>query len=271
MANYRYPNPLADYEEKLTEKYGLDYAKFIEQEWISNGRHSKKTAKYQLLEAFKNNEIDEEKYKHMLGMCEDRIWTGMNWAFTPIAPKFVNVIKDGFPTDLFEIRAKAVDTRSQKERKKYREHLENNMLAAEFDRQLSLSTGTDYTNKYVPESKEEIDIHMQLKYRQPRETASELIINKILQYNGWSETQNKIIEDLITDGIGITKIIPDKDYGIITDRVDPKDFILLRHQIVKNKKRSILLWRNKKIHSGRNITPQQWENNQRRHTEKHGP
>jgi len=225
MANYRYPDPLATHEEKIKDTYGLQYAKFIEQEWLSNNRLAANRARYSQLEAFKNNEIDEEKYKHMLGMCDDRIWTGMNWAFTPIAPKFVNVIKDGFPTDLFEIQAKAVDTRSQKERKKYREKLENDMLAADFDRQLSLATGTDYTNSYVPESKEEIDIHMQLKYKQPREIASEIIVNKLLQYNNWDETRNRITEDLITDGIGITKIIPDNDYGIIIDRVDPKNFI----------------------------------------------
>lgn len=225
MPNYKYPDPLADYTKKIKNSYGLAYAKFIEQEWISNGHHAKNYAKYAALEAFKNNEIDEEKYKHMLGMCDERIWTGMNWRFTPIAPKFVNVIKDGFPIDLFQIQAQAIDSRSQQERKKFRKKLEDDMLAAAFDQQISMATGANYTQNYTPESKEEIDIYMQLKYKQPREIATELIVDKILQFNNWEETQNTIIEDLITDGIGIAKVIPDKNYGILIDRVDPKNFI----------------------------------------------
>lgn len=225
MPNYKYPDPLAAYTEKIKNKYGLAYARFIEQEWISNGRHAKNSAKYTILEAFKNNEIDEEKYKHMLGMCDERIWTGMNWSFTPIAPKFVNVIKDGFPLDLFQIQTEATDTRSQQERKKFRKKLENDMLAAGFDAQISMATGANYIQNYTPESREEIDIYMQLKYKQPREIAAELIVDKILRYNNWEETQNTIIEDLITDGIGIAKVIPDKNYGILIDRVDPKNFI----------------------------------------------
>lgn len=225
MSEYKYPDPSARNHEKTSKEYGLSYAKFIEKEWLSNGRRNTCAAKYRELEAFKNNEVDINKYKHILGMCDERIWTGMNWKFIPIAPKFVNVIKDGFATDLFKVHTRAMDSISRKERSRFRKKLEDDMLTSDFMREISMLTDTDYRPEYVPESEEELDIHMQLKYKQPREIASELIINQILEYNNWTETKNSILEDLIVKGIGICKVIPDKEYGIVIDRCKPEDIV----------------------------------------------
>lgn len=222
---YKTPNPFAENSEKKSKEYGLQYAKFIEKEWIGNGKFGKRNTKLKNLEKFKNNDVDVDKYKHMLGMCDDTLWTGMNWEFTPIAPKFTNVIKDGFATDLFKIQTKAVDSMSQKERAKYRKELEDSMYTSDFMQQISGATDINYVPEYTPESEEEINIHMQLKYRQPREIASELIIDKVLEYNDWNETKNRIIEDIIVGRIGVAKIIPDKDYGVVTERVVPSSFI----------------------------------------------
>lgn len=225
MTDYKTPDPFASNAEKTSEQYGLQYARFIESEWISSGKINKRNQKFRELEAFKNNDVDTEQYKHMLGMCEKRIWTGMNWKFTPIAPKFVNVIKDGFATDLFKIQTKAVDAISAKERDTYKKRLESDMLTAEFTKQISMITGTNYAPEYTPESEEELDMHMQLKYKQPREIASELIINRILDYNDWNETKNKIAEDLIVKGMAAVRITPDKDYGVDINRSIPENIV----------------------------------------------
>jgi hypothetical protein len=224
-SNYNYPDQFATNEQKKSESYGLEFARFIVSEWLTNGKFSKRNAEYQELDRFKNSEVSVESYKHMLGMCEDRIWTGMNWSFTSIAPKFINVIKDGFADDLFKIKAKAVDSFSRKERNAYRKKLEDDMYTSDFMRSVSAQTGTNYMPEYIPESEEEIDIHMQLKYRQHQEIAAELIINRVLAVNGWEEIQNNLKEDLITKGIAIVKTVADKDYGIIPDRVVPDHFI----------------------------------------------
>lgn len=219
------PDPFATNSEKQSKAYGLGYAQFIQSEWIANGKLAARNTKFKRHEAFKNNEVDIDKYKHILGMCSERVWTGMNWAFTPIAPKFVNVIKEGFSYELFKINAKAVDAISQKERNACKKNLRAEMRTADFTRQISAATGTDYTPAYTPESEEELNVYMQLKYKQPREIASELIINRIMDLNGWDETINAITEDIITNRIGAAKVTPDKNYGVKIERIEPKNLI----------------------------------------------
>ena len=62
---YKAPNPFAENSEKKSKEYGLQYAKFIEKEWIGNGKFGKRNAKLKNLEKLKNNDVDVNKYKHM--------------------------------------------------------------------------------------------------------------------------------------------------------------------------------------------------------------
>lgn len=226
--NYRvknYPNPFASNEEKNSKTYGLEYARYIESEWLTNGEYASRKRKFEELEALRNNEVDIDKFKAMLNIPKDKAYVSLNWEFTSIVPKFVNVVKDSFPVDMFKVIAKGVDVISRKEREDYRRNLETEMLTKDFSSEMSMATGINFMPEYVPDSKEELDLHMQLEYRQSKEIASEIIINRVFDVNYFREIQNRVAEDIVTTGFGAIRVETDKDYGVVIRRVDGKNMV----------------------------------------------
>jgi hypothetical protein len=224
-----FPNPFASNAEKDSETYGLGYGKFIEQEWLygdSNSKYIKRKNRFQYLEDLRKNEVDVSKFKDILNINQDKAWTAIDWSFVPIIPKFVDVITDGFDSDLFKVLATGVDEVSQRERSQYKKNLETDMLTQDFSQQFSQDTGIDFTPKgYVPETPEELDLHMQMGYKQAREIASELIVDKVFKLNYWKETFNHVMQDIVTFRVGAVKNEVDKDYGIVQKYINPKYLI----------------------------------------------
>ena len=216
-----YPDPFATNDVKSSKEYGLEYARFIEHEWITNGELATRKSRFEELEAYKNNTVNTSKFKNMLDI-KDKAYVAMNWEMTSIVPKFVNVVKDSLPVDMFRVQARGVDVMSQEERKKYRENLETEMLTADFSEQMSIATGINFRPEYVPESREELDLHMELEYRQKKEIAAELIINRVFDLNYYREIQNQVIEDIVTYGMGALKVDTDPLYGVVLKHVDCK-------------------------------------------------
>ena len=73
----------------------------------------------------------------------------------------------------------------------------------------------------LPETKEELDLHMQLSYKQSIEIAEEEAINNVLAMNKWDLTRRRLNYDLTVLGIGCVKTNFNPSEGITTDYVDP--------------------------------------------------
>ena len=73
----------------------------------------------------------------------------------------------------------------------------------------------------LPESKEELDIHMQMTYKQNVEIAEEEVINNVLAFNKYDQTKARVAYDLAVLGIGAVKTRFDLSEGIKIDYVDP--------------------------------------------------
>ena len=73
----------------------------------------------------------------------------------------------------------------------------------------------------LPQSKEELDLHMQLDYKQSIEIAEEEAINNILAKNKYDLIRRRINEDLTILGIGAVKTNWNKAEGITLEYVDP--------------------------------------------------
>jgi hypothetical protein len=77
----------------------------------------------------------------------------------------------------------------------------------------------------LPESREELDVHMQMTYKQNVEVAEEEVINNVLDFNKYNEIKKRLAHDLTTIGIGAVKTSFNKSEGIVTDYVDPANVI----------------------------------------------
>ena len=234
-----YPNPLAPKAEKDQKKYGLQYAKYIETEWLASRRFDRRNKIFKENDAYCEDNVSIEKFKQMMGMADDKIWTGMSWKYVSVVPKFVNVVKNSLKDDLFSIRATAMDLQSSEERKKYRNRLKTAMYAADAIKGVSDIVGMNLMPDYVPDSVDELDLHMQLKYKQSREIAAELIIDRVETLNNITELNSELKEDLMRYGLACAKVNADPNYGVTLDRCNPHTFLYSQDNAnTRNKKGS---------------------------------
>ena len=80
---------------------------------------------------------------------------------------------------------------------------------------------TSIPENQLPHNMEELELHMQLDYKQSVEIAEEEVINQVLDYNKWDLTRRRINYDLVTCGIGAVKTNFNTANGITVDYVDP--------------------------------------------------
>ena len=66
---------------------------------------------------------------------------------------------------------------------------------------------------------------MQLDYKQSVEIAEEEAINNTLAFNKYHLTKKRIIEDIVTIGIGAVKTRFNKSEGVVVDYVDPANLV----------------------------------------------
>ena len=77
----------------------------------------------------------------------------------------------------------------------------------------------------LPQNKEELEVHMQLNYKQSVEIAEEEVINNILDFNKYKLTKKRLVEDIVTIGIGAVKTSFNKSEGVVIDYVNPANMV----------------------------------------------
>jgi hypothetical protein len=80
----------------------------------------------------------------------------------------------------------------------------------------------------LPESKEELEVHMQMSYKDNVEIAEEVAINTILDGNKYELTRKRVNYDLAVLGIGAVKNTFTKSEGVKVEYVDPANLIYSR-------------------------------------------
>lgn len=225
-----FPDPLA--HNKDDEEYGLKWGQAIQYEWFhkqdgGTSQFFSRKNDYHNLRLYARGEQDSQLYKDLLG-ADDSTYTNYDFRPIQIIPKFVKLVVNQMTERLFEVNANATDPYSTDLRGEYRKNLEDLMVSKEMLSKAKELQGIDmFTNdmEEIPESQEEIDLRMQLKYKPNAEIAAETAIRFTLDLNDYDEQQSQVIEDITVIGIGGTKHWTDPDKGIMVARVDPADMV----------------------------------------------
>ena len=77
----------------------------------------------------------------------------------------------------------------------------------------------------MPDTKEELELHMQLNYKQAVEIAEEQAINTLLNGNRYDLTRKRVTYDLTTIGIAAAKNIFNQSEGVKVEYVDPANLV----------------------------------------------
>ena len=100
------------------------------------------------------------------------------------------------------------------------------MLVHPSMKKLNKATGYNVEQKgYVPQTQEELEIHMALNYKQSTEIAVENGVKFVMDINNYKSIKKAVIRDLIVCGIGGTKTSIDPNTGVKIKYVDPANLV----------------------------------------------
>jgi hypothetical protein len=229
--NSSFPDQVVPDAEKATLEYGLAVGRAIEGEWFRNygggglGGNATNYTNYHNLRLYARGEQNVQKYKDELAINGDLSYLNLDWKPVPVIPKFVDIVVNGMSQRNYEIKAFAVDPFSTKKRTKYAEELLRDVQEKELMEQIQQATGLDLRSpqykKLQLESEEEIQLHLQLDYKQSVEIAEEEVINDVLNRNKYDLVKRRFCEDLTILGIGAVKTSWNRAEGVVIDYVDP--------------------------------------------------
>ena len=232
--NSSFPSQVVPVAEKLSWEYGLQVGQAIEYEWFRGGRinSGKWHTGYQnfnRLRLYARGEQSVQKYKDELSINGDLSYLNLDWKPVPIIPKFVDIVVNGISAKDYDIKAFAQDPFSTKQRTDYANSIMRDMMSKPLLDSIKQNLGVDIYSSIdpanLPQNKEELEVHMQLNYKQSVEIAEEEVINNVLDFNKYELTKKRLVEDIVTIGIGAVKTSFNKSEGVVIDYVNPANMV----------------------------------------------
>ena len=228
-----FPSQVAPDIEKVSQEYGLKVAKAIESEWfVRDGvtyRFANNQDSFHKLRMYARGEQSVQKYKDELSINGDMSYLNLDWKPVPIIPKFVDIVVNGISERVYDIKAYSQDPYGVDKRTKYMESLLIDMENLELNEQVKSIYGGEgilqNPESLVPENKEELELHMQLTYKQAVEIAEEQALNVLLRGNKYELIRKRFFMDLTVIGIGAVKTSFNTSEGVTIDYVDPANMV----------------------------------------------
>jgi hypothetical protein len=228
--NSAFPSQVVSDAEKASWEYGTQVGQAIEYEWFGQGRtngnrYLTSWNQFHQLRLYARGEQSIQKYKDELSINGDLSYLNLDWKPVPILSKFVDIVVNGISGKAYDIKAYAQDPSSIKKRTDYASMLYEDMVSKEYLDSLQQTLGINLYQTpnvdTVPESKDELELHMQLSYKQSIEIAEEEAISSVLAQNKYDLTRKRLNMDLTVLGIACAKTGFNTAEGITVDYVDP--------------------------------------------------
>ena len=227
-----FPSQVASDLEKMSKDYGLKVAKAIESEWFKRdsgtNRFFGNQTEFHKLRLYARGEQSIQKYKDELSINGDLSYLNLDWKPVPIIPKFVDIVVNGISERVFDVKAFSQDPSGVSKRTAYMESMLRDMRSKDLTSFAKEAFGIELAEndpEILPDSQQELDLHMQLSYKQAVELAEEQAINVILDGNRYDLTRKRLNYDLTVLGIASVKTVYNKTEGIKVEYVDPANMV----------------------------------------------
>jgi hypothetical protein len=227
-----FPSQTVSDAEKLSYDYGLKVGKAIETEWFNNdrsiNRYRSNQNNFHNLRLYARGEQSIQKYKDELSINGDLSYLNLDWKPVPIISKFVDIVVNGIAERTYDIKAFSQDPFGVAKRTEYMESILTDMETQDFnDFAMEAFNLNLYNNDKdsLPETKEELELHMQLNYKQAVEIAEEQALSVLMQGNNYELINKRFYYDLTVLGIGAVKTGFNTSEGAVIDYVDPANLV----------------------------------------------
>ena len=234
--NSSFPSQVVPDSEKQSYEYGAKVGRAIENEWFrgdrvggAGNRWGSNWQNFHRLRLYARGEQPVQKYKDELSINGDLSYLNLDWKPVPVVPKFVDIVVNGISSKNYDIKAYAQDPESIKKKTNYASAILEDMMAKELLNEIQSQLGANLYNTMdpanLPEDKEELEIKLQLSYKQGIEIAEEEVITQILDNNKYPLINKRLNYDLVVLGIAATKTNWNKAEGVTIDYVDPANLV----------------------------------------------
>ena len=227
-----FPSQVASDLEKMSSEYGLKVAKAVEREWFYGDRGSHRFKNnfdnFHRLRLYARGEQSVQKYKDELSINGDLSYLNLDWKPIPIIGKFVDIVVNGIAERTYDVKAHSQDPYGISKRTEYMEDLLADMRTKELNAFTKQAFGVDIANtpeEKLPDSEEELALHMQLTYKQAIEIAEEQAIAVLFDTNKYELTKKRFYYDLTVLGIGCVKNTFSTSEGVKIEYVDPANLV----------------------------------------------
>lgn len=228
VVNSFFPSQVASDAEKMSRDYGLQVGRAIQNEWFSNNsgvtRFRSNQNTFHSLRLYARGEQPIQKYKDEMSINGDLSYLNLDWKPVPILSKFVDIVVNGIADRSFDLTAYSQDPYGVSKRTKYMESIIRDLQTEELNIFAQENFGINLFENNpdkLPDSEEELDLHMQLSYKQGIEIAEEEALSVMFDENRYDLTKKRYYYDLTTLGIGAVKNNFTESEGVTVEYVDP--------------------------------------------------
>lgn len=223
------PNPLASREDKLKDAYGVKFGKYIQSKTIGSDfeYYRKRRDRIREARAYAQGDQSNQRYKQIYNSTGDSSPMNLDWTPLGIGAKFVSSLVSDILGDDFNFEVKAIDPASMSNRRAEKEKVLANFYDKDFIVSFKEETGMDLSEGgFIPDSLEEVELHMGINYKQSVEIAMKQIIKYNLELSDYpDDIRESILSDLVVAGIGAVKVYFDPSYGVKIRYVDVENFV----------------------------------------------
>jgi len=228
----QFPSQSVDDATKASKDYGMEVARGIQNEWFrkssGTGRFAQNQRDFHKLRLYARGEQSIQKYKDEFSVNGDLSYLNLDWTPVPIIPKFVDIVVNGMQDRLFTIKAFAQDPTSVKERTNFVEMILEDMNTQDLMNEIEDKLGVNVRNVKkgdLPSSPEELELHMQIGYKQQTEIAIEQSVENVFKRNKYFETKKRLDYDQTVVGMAAAKHGFNNTDGITIEYVDPSSLV----------------------------------------------
>ena len=128
-----FPNQFVSDREKATKEFGLQIGQSIQYEWFRKDggacKYYDRFNEFHRRRLYARAEQPVGKYKNELAVDGDLSYLNLDWTPIAVVPKFVDIVVNGMSDRLFEVKAYAQDALSLRDKSKFRDDIQGQMVA----------------------------------------------------------------------------------------------------------------------------------------------
>lgn len=234
-------DPLAPFEEKKTNEFGLAVAQLIAQDWFKGSiptdtmscEFNTRRDYIRNKRLFARGEVDTMKFKKRLSKTDtDLQYLNLDFRYINVAEKFGRVVINGISDENYILDIRSTDKISVRLRKEKEQEYRKLITSSPLLKATKKNFGIDLVQgKEIPSDEEEMNMWLETKDRPKIEISEEIIIDWVKETNDWSDIEAQKNKDLVDIGLAVGRVWIDKNDGVKVAYVDPEQYV---HSHVKS-------------------------------------